>query len=71
MTAARNVYGNVREYDTDLDVFGNVFEWPEEAVTAPNSGWTATTRTRLAIATDRNRLAISASKERVWIAEGK
>jgi hypothetical protein len=28
MTAALNVYGNVREYDTDLDVFGVVFEWP-------------------------------------------
>lgn len=29
MSATLNVFGNVREYDTDLDVFGNAFEWPE------------------------------------------
>lgn len=27
MSATLNVFGNVREYDTDLDVFGNAFEW--------------------------------------------
>lgn len=27
MSASLDVFGNVREYDTDLDVFGNVFEW--------------------------------------------
>ncbi len=27
MTASRNVFGNVFEYDANGDVFGNVFEW--------------------------------------------
>ena len=45
--------------------------YPVGTVTDPASGWTATTRTRLAIATGRNRLAIPTAKERVWIAEGK
>ena len=71
MTASRNVYGNVREYGTDLDVFGNVFEWPELTITDPNEGWTANTRTRHWIPTDRNRLAIAETRNRLWIAESK
>ena len=40
MTASLNVFGNVREYDTDQDVFGNVFEWPFVVVIPQiNSGW--------------------------------
>ena len=27
MTATLNVFSNVREYDTNLDVYGNAFEW--------------------------------------------
>jgi hypothetical protein len=27
MSATLNVFGNVREYDTDSDVYGNAFEW--------------------------------------------
>lgn len=71
MTAARNVYGNVREYDTDLDVFGNVFEWAEPTIADPNNGWIANTRTRHWIPTDRNRLAIAQTRDRLWIAESK
>ena len=45
MTAARNVYGNVREYDTDQDVFGNVFEWiAVQVADAPAFGWEIRTR---------------------------
>lgn len=43
MTAARNVYGNVCQYDaiSDLDVYGNVREWEAVVVAeAPNGGWT-------------------------------
>lgn len=32
MSASVNVYDNVREYDTDLDVFGVAFEWVVTAV---------------------------------------
>lgn len=61
MTAARNVYGNVREYDTDLDVFGNVFEWAE------SGGGVAIVTTRLTlIGTSNKRLALTGtSKERL------
>lgn len=38
MTASLNVFGNVREYDTDQDVFGNVFEWPF-VIPDVNQGW--------------------------------
>lgn len=52
MTATLNVYGNVREYDTDLDVFGNVFEWAA-------TGGAAVVTTRLSlIGTSRKRLSL-------------
>jgi hypothetical protein len=60
MTAALNVYSNVREYDTDLDVFGVVFEWEQ-----PSPAAVVTTRLNL-IGTSGRRLAISGtSQERV------
>ena len=52
MTATLNVYGNVREFDTNLDVFGVVFEWE-----APSPAAFTTTRLSL-IGTSRRRLAI-------------
>jgi len=55
MTASLNVYGNVREYDTDLDVFGVVFEW--EAFQP-----IVTTRLRL-IGTSRRRLGIDGTSQ--------
>lgn len=43
MTASRNVFGNVFEYDTDLDVFGNVFEWDLVVIIPdPSQGWSLT-----------------------------
>ena len=36
MTANANVFSNVREYDTDLDVYGNVFEWVSVIVVRMN-----------------------------------
>lgn len=45
--SATNVYGNVREYDTGLDVFGNVFDWGEaEAQADPTHGWAAKSESR-------------------------
>jgi hypothetical protein len=38
MTAALNVFGNVFEYDTNLDVFENVFEW-DAPITDGSQGW--------------------------------
>lgn len=43
MTAERNVFGNVYQYDaiSDLDVYGNVREWEAVVVAdAPQGGWT-------------------------------
>ena len=57
MTAALNVYGNVREYDTDLDVFGVVFEWAE-----PSPAAVVTTRISL-IGTSHRRLAIGGTSQ--------
>ena len=57
MTAALNVYGNVREYDTDLDVFGVVFEWE-----APSPAAIVTTRLNL-IGTSQRRLAIGGTSQ--------
>ena len=57
MTAAFNVYGNVREYDTDLDVFGVVFEWE-----APSPAAVVTTRLNL-IGTSQRRMAIGGTSQ--------
>lgn len=57
MTAALNVYGNVREYDTDLDVFGVVFEWE-----APSPAAVVTTRLSL-IGTSQRRLAMAGTSQ--------
>jgi hypothetical protein len=67
MTAALNVYGNVREYDTDLDVFGVVFEWDEPGGN-PVAGWTATTQRRHWIATEQRRAWIATVQNRQWTA---
>lgn len=43
MTAARNVFGNVFQYNAilDRDVYGNVREWEAVVVAdAPQGGWT-------------------------------
>lgn len=43
MTASLNVFGNVRDYDTNLDVFGNVFEWELVIIIPdPSQGWSFT-----------------------------
>jgi hypothetical protein len=42
-----------------------------EAVTDPNDGWIAESRTRLSIPESRVRLVMSESRQRVWIAEDK
>ena len=41
MTAARNVSGNVFQYDAiaDQDVYGNVREWPLVIAQSPSGGW--------------------------------
>ena len=57
MTATLNVYGNVREYDTDLDVFGVVFEWE-----APSPAAVVTTRLNL-IGTSQRRMAIGGTSQ--------
>jgi hypothetical protein len=57
MTAALNVYSNVREYDTDLDVFGVVFEWEQ-----PSPAAVVTTRLNL-IGTSGRRLAIGGTSQ--------
>lgn len=67
MTAALNVYGNVREYDTDLDVFGVVFEWAEPGGD-PVAGWTAITQQRHWIATEQRRAWIATVQNRQWTA---
>jgi len=38
MTAELNVFSNVREYDTDDDVYENVFEW-EPPIKNKSKGW--------------------------------
>jgi hypothetical protein len=55
MTAALNVYGNVREYDTDLDVFGVVFEWPAPQTEPARDGVALDYRTRTHTAGQRTR----------------
>ena len=67
MTAALNVYGNVREYDTDVDVFGVVFEWPEPGGN-PVAGWIATMQRRHWIATEQRRAWTANVQDRNWIA---
>lgn len=47
MTAVVNVYSNVREYDTDQDVFGNVFEWTVVELTPGRCGWTVRSQSRV------------------------
>ncbi len=42
MTASLNVYGNAFEYDTDVDVYGVAFEWPDPDALAdgqPTERW--------------------------------
>jgi hypothetical protein len=59
MTASLNVYGNVREYDTDLDVFGVVFEWEAfQPIGTTRLSLIGTSQRRLAMAgTSQERLS--------------
>jgi hypothetical protein len=64
MTAAVNVYGNVREYDTDLDVFGVVFEW-EAAIAEPaRDGVALEFRSRIIQQSSRSRIVIIGDRSR-------
>ncbi len=67
MTAERNVYGNVREYDTDQDVFGNVFEWIVQPADAPAFGWEIRTPERVWYPEERVVLFEVRPVERVWV----
>ena len=68
MTADRNVYGNVREYDNDQDVFGNVFEWTAVAIAdAPAFGWEIRTLERVWYPEERVVLFEVRPVERVWV----
>jgi hypothetical protein len=66
MTASLNVYGNVREYDTDLDVFGVVFEWEAFApVVTTRLSLIGTSQRRLAMAgTSQERLGMVGTSQR-------
>ena len=64
MTATLNVYGNVREYDTDLDVFGVVFEW-EAAIAEPaRDGVALEFRSRTIQQNSRSRMVILGDRSR-------
>ena len=68
MTAANNVFGKVREYDTDLDVFGNVFEWiAVQVADAPAFGWEIRTLERVWYPEERVVLFEVRPVERVWV----
>jgi hypothetical protein len=66
MTASLSVYGNVREFDTDLDVFGVVFEWQAFApVVTTRLNLVGTSQRRLAIGgTSQERLGIRGTSQR-------
>jgi hypothetical protein len=64
MTAARNVYGNVREYDTDLDVFGVVFEWPAPSAEPARDGVALGFRSRTIQQGSRSRTVIIGDRSR-------
>lgn len=67
MIAAGNVHGNVFEYDTDLDVYGAVFYWPEGP--EPASGGTAVAefRSRTAVAKTRSRTVVAPFRSRTAV----
>ena len=68
MTASLNVYGNVREYDTNQDVFGNVFEWTAVPIAdAPAFGWEIRTPERVWYPEERVVLFEVRPVERVWV----
>jgi hypothetical protein len=66
MTASLNVFGNVREYDTDLDVFGVVFEWEEfQPVVTTRLSLIGTSQRRLAMTgTSQERLGMVGTSQR-------
>jgi hypothetical protein len=64
MTASRNVYGNVREYDTDLDVFGNVFEWDEPIAEPARDGVALEFRSRTITQHSRSRTVMIGDRSR-------
>jgi hypothetical protein len=64
MTASLNVYGNVREYDTDLDVFGVVFEWEAPTTEPERDGVAVGFRSRIVQQGIRSRLVIVGDRSR-------
>ena len=71
MTAARNVYGNVYQYDAiaDLDVYGNVREWEVVPVIAetPSGGWSVRSGERVWYP-ETSLVVFSVRKsDRVWV----
>jgi hypothetical protein len=64
MTAALNVYSNVREYDTDLDVFGVVFEWDAPIAEPARDGVALEFRSRMIQQSGRSRTVIIGDRSR-------
>ena len=64
MTASLNVYGNVREYDTDLDVFGVVFEWATPLAEPARDGLALEFRSRTIQHNSRSRTVIIGDRSR-------
>jgi hypothetical protein len=64
MTAALNVYSNVREYDTDLDVFGVVFEWEAPVGEPARDGVALEFRSRMIQQNGRSRTVIVGDRSR-------
>jgi len=64
MTATLNVYGNVREYNTDLDVFGVVFEWEAPIAEPARDGVALEFRSRTITQNSRSRTVIIGDRSR-------
>jgi len=64
MTAALNVYGNVREFDVDLDVFGVVFEWEAPIAEPARDGVAIGFRSRTIQQSSRSRTVIINDRSR-------
>lgn len=64
MTDALNVYGNVREYDTDLDVFGVVFEWDAPIAEPARDGVALEFRSRTIRQYSRSRTVVIGDRSR-------
>jgi hypothetical protein len=64
MTTALNVYRNVREYDTNLDVFGVVFEWEAPIAEPARDGVALEFRSRTIQQSSRSRMVIIGGRSR-------